>query len=243
MEMPYIMNERTHKKEFVPDVHYVHLLMRDFQLLSEQLLKYGIVASLGGVGLLVYLSNLIMPEEAVMVRGKEILSRLPMDKNIKGCEIGVFEGKLSRVLLENQNVSLIMVDPWTTSDDVIGLGEFHSSLTQDQQDINYANTCINVQEAGTRAKIMRMTSIEASNHVTDDELDFVFIDANHSYESCKEDIEAWFPKVKSAGLVSGHDYNDPRYPEWGVQRAVDEFAEKHGYKVELGENFTWFITK
>jgi predicted O-methyltransferase YrrM len=72
-------------------------------------------------------------------------------------------------------------------------------------------------------------------------LDFVFIDADHSYEGCKADIEAWFPKVKPGGLLSGHDYDNPDFPEFGVKRAVDEFAARHGHSVELGDNLTWFI--
>lgn len=49
--------------------------------------------------------------------------------------------------------------------------------------------------------------------------DFVFIDAAHDYESVKADIEAWRPKVKSGGILAGHDY----CKSWpGVMEAVDE---------------------
>jgi Methyltransferase domain len=48
------------------------------------------------------------------------------------------------------------------------------------------------------------------------------LDANHSYESVKEDIEAWFPKVKKGGLFAGHDYI-----HWaGVKKVVDEIFKK-----------------
>ena len=42
----------------------------------------------------------------------------------------------------------------------------------------------------------------------DERLDFVFIDANHSYEACLEDIRLWFPKVKPNGVIAGHDYTN-----------------------------------
>lgn len=58
----------------------------------------------------------------------------------------------------------------------------------------------------------------------------VFIDADHSYEACKGDIEAWLPNIKPGGIIALHDYkkhevNDPDiHPKpWpGVDQAVDE---------------------
>ena len=58
------------------------------------------------------------------------------------------------------------------------------------------------------------------------DVDMVFIDADHSYESVRADITAWLPKARR--LICGHDYSDPAdyteqsggYP--GVKRAVDE---------------------
>ena len=72
--------------------------------------------------------------------------------------------------------------------------------------------------------------------------DLVFIDADHSYETTKRDIELWAPKVKPGGILGGHDYNNPDYPQWGVARAVTEFAVSHVKEVELDREFTWFIT-
>jgi predicted O-methyltransferase YrrM len=57
-------------------------------------------------------------------------------------------------------------------------------------------------------------------------LDGVFIDADHSYNGCKRDVEAWFPKVKTDGIFCGHDY-----PWHEVKRAVDEHAAANGYQV------------
>lgn len=69
-----------------------------------------------------------------------------------------------------------------------------------------------------RVKVLRMESAKAATEFEDGSVDFVFIDANHSYEHVKADIEAWRPKVRTGGLLSGHDYGEP----CGVKQAVDE---------------------
>ena len=79
-------------------------------------------------------------------------------------------------------------------------------------------------------------------------LDFVYLDARHHYEGIKEDIESWFPKVKAGGLFCGHDYLDKIIGEtnFGVKKAVDEFATLHNFKViktDKDEYPSWFFIK
>jgi predicted O-methyltransferase YrrM len=72
-------------------------------------------------------------------------------------------------------------------------------------------------------KSIRGLSSEAVSQFEDESLDVVFIDLTHTYESVKEDIGLWLPKVKSGGILSGHDYED----SWpGVVKAVDEMLPK-----------------
>lgn len=52
---------------------------------------------------------------------------------------------------------------------------------------------------------MVMTSESAARIFKDGILDLVFIDADHSYGSIKQDIELWLPKVKAGGILCGHD--------------------------------------
>ena len=74
-----------------------------------------------------------------------------------------------------------------------------------------------------------MTSEEASKHFENESLDFVFIDGLHDYESVKNDISYWYPKVKVGGIISGHDY----CAGWGVMPAVDEWCTSNNYKIEV----------
>lgn len=66
---------------------------------------------------------------------------------------------------------------------------------------------------------IKATSKSASKKFADESLDVVFIDLNHSYESVKEDIQLWLPKVKKGGILAGDDYHE-NWP--GVIQAVDE---------------------
>ncbi len=88
-------------------------------------------------------------------------------------------------------------------------------------------------EAIPGASVMWMPSVEAARQVADHCADFVFIDAGHSYEAVKADIEAWWPKVRPGGWFGGHDYH-PAHP--GVIQAVDEAL---GDLIELLPGHIW----
>lgn len=63
---------------------------------------------------------------------------------------------------------------------------------------------------------IRLPSVEASKLYKDGSLDFVFIDAMHTYDGITADITAWMPKIRKGGVLAGHDYD---WPE--VKRGVD----------------------
>ena len=72
-------------------------------------------------------------------------------------------------------------------------------------------------------------SIEVAKTFEDESIDLIFIDADHSFQAVKTDIEAWLPKLKRKGKMFFHDYES--YPD--VALAVNEafengLLEKHG---------------
>jgi len=198
--------------------------------------------SVAGDGFLAHIASEGIDESAADSRAREILDRIKVE-NPQGAEIGVFAADLSERLLNRPDLSLLMVDSWvgqhpeayTDSDD------YHANLSQQQQDAFYEMSRNRVTFANGRANILRLPSVEAAKLVPDESLDFVFIDADHSYEGCSSDIQAWLPKLKADGILAGHDYDNSEYPKWGVKHAVDEFCNATGYPVELGDNFTWFV--
>jgi|SRR5580765_3152820 len=60
-------------------------------------------------------------------------------------------------------------------------------------------------------------------------IDYLYIDADHSYEGCKSDLELWWPHLREGGLIAGDDYSDPRF---GVTDAWDEFEQTHGQRFD-----------
>lgn len=84
-------------------------------------------------------------------------------------------------------------------------------------------------------------SVEAAALFPDASCDVVWLDADHSYESVKADIAAWWPKVKIGGYLGGDDWAFR-----GVRMAVSE-AFPQGYLMGDGERFQapwpWWLAK
>ncbi len=158
--------------------------------------------------------------------------KLVVDNNYKTViEVGVWEGRLSKMLYEVVD-TLILVDPWLTSwnefeyqvvdGDMYRCGMGEPLKTQSELGKMYANICKEMP----RARVFRLPSLEAVCLIPNESVDLVFIDAIHTYEHCKDDIEAWLPKIKLGGMIAGDDY----IPEHNtVSKAVDELFGNQKY--------------
>jgi hypothetical protein len=158
-----------------------------------------------------------------------------------GVEIGVFKGRLSsRLLACDPCLFLYMVDPWAevTSGSWSETDDALARFTQDQHDNAMKQTIEAVERFKDRHEILRMTSLEAAGRFAAESVDWVFIDGDHSYQGCSADIDAWWPKIRKGGILSGHDYRTDK-AGFGVIQAVDEAFKD----VRLGLNHTWFVTK
>lgn len=215
----------------------------EFMTTATELESDGTIITVHGTGLLPYMVNEIpRPMTPAEVRAAEVLARLPAGP-VKGAEIGVFAGHMSAALLERPDLHLVMVDSWEGAGAAYqgDSGDFHAGLTQGQQDVYRAKA--EKRTPADRRTVLAMRSIEAAQHIADESLDFVFIDADHSYEGCLADLRAWYPKVKPGGLFSGHDYENTDFPKFGVTKAVRQFASEKGLDITCGDNFTWFACR
>lgn len=165
-----------------------------------------------------------------------------------GVEVGVQRGSFSKHLLEHwHGAKLYLVDAWRT---IEGYQDVANADHNAQLD-NMAATFMAVYHYKERATIIRELSKDAVKLFEDCSLDFVFIDADHSYAGAKQDIALWEPKVRKGGVLCGHDYLDSpigenNIAEFGVKTAVNEWAQFTGHRVysnEGSENFPFWWAK
>lgn len=117
----------------------------------------------------------------------------------RGAEIGVMKGEYSEVICQaSPGIHLFLVDPWQAYQGY-GLGN------QETMDIYHAEAMKRL-ERFNNFSVVRKFSVEAAKDFPDGSLDFVYIDAAHDFVNVVNDLAAWEPKVRSNGLVCGHDY-------------------------------------
>ena len=137
-------------------------------------------------------------------------------------EIGSWKGRSTKVLLESCKGTVYAVDHWQgSSNDVTHL----MALGKDV----YNEFIMNVGSY-PNLKILKGFSADMAEGFNGNKVDMIFIDAGHSYEECKSDIEAWLPKCKK--IIAGHDFSDS-FP--GVKKAV---TEKFG-EVNIIDSIWW----
>jgi len=133
----------------------------------------------------------------------------------RGAELGVAAGRFTAHLLQQiPDLHMIAVDLWAPTPDRFQCSGNYDSWPHEE---HYRKYVARTEPYADRVKTLRMSSVDAAALVKDGSLDFVFIDADHSYEAVKADIAAWSPKVREGGLIAGHDI------DWSsVHRAVVE---------------------
>lgn len=148
-----------------------------------------------------------------------------------GVEVGVEKGQYSFLLMQaNPKMKMYGVDPYQKFEgylDHIMAETFPRLRAKAEENL----------KPYSRYKFIIKTSEDAVKDFKDNSLDFVYIDGNHSYPFAKFDIEAWTPKVKEGGIVSGHDYARLRHggsKTWGVQQAVNEYVAENNIQL-----YTW----
>jgi predicted O-methyltransferase YrrM len=78
---------------------------------------------------------------------------------------------------------------------------------------------------GAHVRLIPSTTIDAAA-TWSQPIDYLYVDADHSYDAVRADLEAWVPHVRAGGLMLGDDYGHRLFP--GVRQAWDEYATAHG---------------
>lgn len=164
-----------------------------------------------------------------------------------GAEIGVAWGAFSVQLLQNSRLELLLcVDTWAQK------ARRRRCRQPWGTEANMKAAIAALRPYGARKLIIRKPGLWVANWLSelDLQLDFVYLDASHAYQDIAADIEAWWPRIRSGGILAGHDYDkhDMRGCK-GVIRAVDEFVKKEKVKffLTVGDrpklNESWWVSK
>lgn len=200
---------------------------RDLHLTEEQIVK---IRS--------RIKHRVFPRPFEMLGVKEVKN----NKGYIGVEVGVHEGSHAVSLMEHLNMKkLYLIDPW----------EYYEEYEQDSKGyMDIVITGLNDAEKVTRKRMKRYgEKVEIikdySNRCLDripNKLDFVYIDANHSYKHIKEDMANFWKKVKVGGIMGGHDfYNGYHRICDDVIRSVCEFAVKNKLQLRTDMPDWWFV--
>lgn len=163
----------------------------------------------------------------------DLLKILPKQGAV--AEIGVQSGDFSEEILSySQPRQLYLIDCWHEQS-AEQYPNDPANVTQDKQEQLYRFVC-NRFERDRRVVIVRAYSPNIAALFKDNSLDWVFIDANHTYEAVKNDLNAWFSKVKIGGFICGHDYTHTTLFPIGVIPAVNEFVEQRNLTINYLTN-------
>ncbi|KKL73400.1 hypothetical protein LCGC14_2075280 [marine sediment metagenome] len=137
---------------------------------------------------------------------------------------------LSERMLELAEPKLLyLVDYWHEQSK---LRDRHSDATH-LRNLRVTMTRMREHIACGRVRVLCALSELGSVLIPDSSLDWVYIDGDHTYEGCKNDLSVWPAKVRAGGVVAGHDYSPEREALQGVTAAVDEHIAALG-DVALG---------
>lgn len=153
----------------------------------------------------------------------ELYKLLP--PNFISCEVGVAEGLFSRDLLAMGSGYHYMLDAYKTLQQ-----KGDGANNQSWHDKNYINAFKITMPYDSKRTIVKALSVVAATEFADSFFDLVYIDANHAYDAVKADIVAFWRKLKPGGVMAFHDYLNHEY---GVGKAVNEWAADNGIKVNL----------
>ena len=150
-----------------------------------------------------------LPQTQLTAREVELLLKYSCDVAI-AVEIGCYEGSTTAALASNTKGAIFSIDPFFNGRAGVCYGEWIAKLHCQRRKLNNVH-------------FIKGFSFEVV-HKFHNEIDFLFIDADHSYEAIKRDWNDWFPKMRRHGIIALHDckqaINSPHY--LGSMRFYDE---------------------
>lgn len=172
------------------------------------------------------------------------------EKMMRGVELGVLHGSYARDTLQRwpSAVEYVLVDLWAPQENYIDL----ANAAQDVQEKRMNEAIENTRHWSSKIRICRNFTTVCAARYSDEYFDTLYVDARHDRLGVLEDLEAWWPKVKSDGLVCGHDFvaqdegPEQSGQDWtknfdgsidtsrrAVRGAVEDWAARHKRQVQV----------
>ena len=153
-----------------------------------------------------------------------LLNEIKPSGKIVGVEVGFWKGDFGKMMLDlHPRLHWIAVDPYEEYGK-----KRRKQLTWDGI---YNKVVAKMSVHDKRFKFIRERSEKGVKKVPKG-VDFVWIDGSHTYDVVVKDLRLYEPKVRSGGVMSGHDYHSA-----GVKQAVDEYVKRHKRELHLEKDF------
>lgn len=173
------------------------------------------------------MDHLLQPENLIKQYGCSVradIGSILSVKRLTGCgvEVGVWRGDFSFQILEKWETCerFYLIDPWKPN--IPDYADIRNdNYTPD--DLKFVQERFAEQIENGQIELCQGFSKDFVDVLPD--MDFVYIDANHAYQYVLDDLRMWWPKVKSGGVLAGHDVFSDRHP--GVTQALLEFLSEN----------------
>jgi len=137
-----------------------------------------------------------------------------MPSNSLIVEVGTWKGRSTAAICNalNKKSTFVTIDTWLGNSNLFIYQNSSASLVTDI----FLEFLDNMKLLGHNFKwykkntfglfYLRMKSVEAAKLFDDKSIDWLFLDGNHT--EADKDCDAWGVKIKSGGVISGHDFTN-----------------------------------
>lgn len=163
---------------------------------------------------------------------------LPINRNLilkympnggKVAEVGVATGEFSKRILDaTQPEELHLIDPWQFQDRPDYLADINNVEHQEQeQRFQSVQSTFSMEIMKGTVKIHRQFSEDAAKSFQPGSLDWVYLDAMHTYDAVLADLKLFQSRIKKGGFFLCDDFTNnavARDMSFGVVEAVRDFT-------------------
>jgi hypothetical protein len=145
-------------------------------------------------------------------------------------EIGVWRGDFSEHILRAAQPSCLhLIDPWQEfGEDATARARAENEQTTHEENYQWVQHKFLAETQERRIALHRNSSLVAARQFTPGQLQWVYIDGDHSYAGVLADLNSFAPLVAPEGFILGHDYSNNHFAQganFGVVPAVAEFLK------------------